>query len=101
MAKEAVEDWRQRKQANSGKVRVYGWNCTFYKTRWKKLRVGDAVEVHKDEYFPADLLLLSSSYEDGICHVDTMNLDGETNLKLKHALEVTSHLQDEDSLEKF
>ncbi|XP_068302764.1 probable phospholipid-transporting ATPase 8 [Pyrus communis] len=104
MAKEAVEDWRRRKQdieANNRKVRVYGRNYAFYETRWKKLRVGDIVKVHKDEYFPADLLLLSSSYEDGICYVETMNLDGETNLKLKHALEVTSHLQDEKSLENF
>nr|XP_007150969.1 hypothetical protein PHAVU_004G009600g [Phaseolus vulgaris]ESW22963.1 hypothetical protein PHAVU_004G009600g [Phaseolus vulgaris] len=30
-----------------------------------------------------------------------MNLDGETNLKLKHALEVTTHLHDEKSLQKF
>lgn len=93
--------WFQDIGANNRKVRVYGRNYTFYETRWKKLRVGDLVKVHKDEYFPADLLLLSSSYEDGICYVETMNLDGETNLKLKHALEVTSHLQDENSLEKF
>ncbi|XWS32761.1 hypothetical protein CRYUN_Cryun22dG0017400 [Craigia yunnanensis] len=26
--------------------------------------------------------------EDGVCYVETMNLDGETNLKLKHALEI-------------
>lgn len=70
-------------------------------TRWKKLRVGDIIKVYKDEYFPSDLLLLSSSYEDGVCYVETMNLDGETNLKLKHALEVTSHLHNEKSLQKF
>ncbi|KAK4272108.1 hypothetical protein QN277_020705 [Acacia crassicarpa] len=103
MAKEAVEDWRRRKQdieANSQKVNVLRGNI-FVETRWKKLRVGDLIKVHKDEYFPADLLLLSSSYEDGVCYVDTMNLDGETNLKLKHALEVTENLHDEKSLEKF
>ncbi|KAF5739621.1 putative phospholipid-transporting ATPase 8-like [Tripterygium wilfordii] len=100
MAKEAVEDWRRRKQdieANNRKVKVYGKNHTFYETKWKKLRVGDIVKIQKDEYFPADLLLLSSSYEDGICYVETMNLDGETNLKLKHALEETSSLRDEES----
>ena len=70
-------------------------------TRWKKLRVCDIIKVYKDVYFPADLLLLSSSYGDGICYVETMNLDGETNLKLKHALEVTIHLQDEKSLQKY
>lgn len=76
-------------------------NFAFHETRWKKLQVGDIVKVYKDEYFPADLLLLSSSYEDGICYVETMNLDGETNLKLKHALEVTSDLREEKSLKEF
>ncbi|KAF7801509.1 putative phospholipid-transporting ATPase 8 isoform X1 [Senna tora] len=104
MAKEAVEDWRRRKQdieANNRKVNVYSRNYTFVETRWKNLRVGDLIKVYKDEYFPADLLLLSSSYDDGVCYVETMNLDGETNLKLKHALEVTANLQDEKSLQKF
>ncbi|GKD00283.1 probable phospholipid-transporting ATPase 4, partial [Tanacetum coccineum] len=50
---------------------------------WKRLCVGDVVKVQKNEYSPSDLLLLSSSYEDGICYVDTMNLESETNLKIK------------------
>ncbi|KAF7819576.1 putative phospholipid-transporting ATPase 8 isoform X1 [Senna tora] len=104
LVKEAVEDWRRRKQdieANNRKVKVYTRSHSFVETRWKKLRVGDIIKVCKDDYFPADLLLLSSSYEDGVCYVETMNLDGETNLKLKHALEVTAHLNDEISFQKF
>ncbi|KAG9149640.1 hypothetical protein Leryth_022923 [Lithospermum erythrorhizon] len=103
MAKEGIEDWRRRKQnieVNNRKVLVYSKNHTFQETTWKKLRVGDLVKIRKNEYFPADLLLLSSSYEDGICYVETTNLDGETNLKVKHALEVTASLQ-EDSLQQF
>lgn len=55
----------------------------------------------KDEFFPADLLLLSSSNDDEICYVETMNLDGETNLKRKQCLKMTSGLQTEHSLKKF
>lgn len=80
---------------------MYHKNHTFQETRWKKLRVGDIVKVSRDEYFPADLLLLSSSYEDGFCYVETRNLDGETSLKSKLALEVTSSLREEESLKKF
>ncbi|KAI8031983.1 putative phospholipid-transporting ATPase 8 [Camellia lanceoleosa] len=105
MIKEAVEDWTRQKQdieANNRKVKVYdNKSGTFYETKWKKLRVGDLVKVCKDEYFPADLFLLSSSHEDGICHVETTNLDGETNLKVKHSLDVTAPLRDESSFQKF
>ncbi|KAL5725142.1 P-type phospholipid transporter [Ranunculus cassubicifolius] len=104
MAKEAVEDWRRRKQdieANNRNVRVYGKDHKFHETKWKKVRVGDIVKVEKDEFFPSDLLLLSSSYEDGICYVETMNLDGETNLKVKQSLDATCSLHDEYSLQTF
>ncbi len=43
----------------------------------KDLKVGDYVKISKDEPFPADVLLLSSSADTGIAFVDTMNLDGE------------------------
>lgn len=86
---------------NNRKVKVHRENGIFEYTEWKNLRVGDIVKVEKDEFFPADLLVLSSSYEDAICYVETMNLDGETNLKLKQALEVTSDLQDESSFRDF
>ncbi|ONK66265.1 uncharacterized protein A4U43_C06F5920 [Asparagus officinalis] len=104
MVKEAVEDWRRRQQdreMNNRKVKVHLGEGNFKHTEWKNLRVGDIVKVEKDNFFPADLVLLSSSYEDAICYVETMNLDGETNLKLKQSLEATSSLQDESSFQHF
>ncbi|KMS97426.1 hypothetical protein BVRB_5g127060 isoform B [Beta vulgaris subsp. vulgaris] len=65
------------------------------------LRVGDIVKVEKDEFFPADLILLSSSYDEAICYVETTNLDGETNLKLKQALEVTIGLNEDSMFQTF
>ncbi|CAO2840231.1 unnamed protein product [Amaranthus hypochondriacus] len=104
MFKEAVEDWRrfiQDMKVNSRKVSVHKGDGVFKDTQWQKVCVGDVVKVKKDEFFPADLLLLSSSYEDGICYVETMNLDGETNLKIKRAPEVTSPMDDDSSFKEF
>jgi magnesium-transporting ATPase (P-type) len=50
---------------------------------------------------PADLLFLSTSDELGVCHVETANLDGETNLKLKNCLKRTSHAHTADQLVDF
>ncbi|KAJ0576453.1 putative P-type phospholipid transporter [Helianthus annuus] len=104
MAKEAVENWHrfmQDMKVNMRKVLVHSGDGVFVRKPWMKLEVGDVVKVEKDEFFPADLLFLSSSYEDGICYVETMNLDGETNLKVKRSLEVTLPLDDDASFKDF
>ncbi|WVZ18018.1 hypothetical protein V8G54_005340 [Vigna mungo] len=104
MGKEAVEDWRRKKQdidMNNRKVKMHHGDGVFDYSKWKDLKVGDIVKVEKDEFFPADLILLSSSYDDAICYVETMNLDGETNLKVKQALEETSKLQEDSSYQNF
>ncbi|CAE5957763.1 unnamed protein product [Arabidopsis arenosa] len=104
MLKEALEDWSRFMQdvkINARKVYVHKSDGEFRRRKWKKISVGDIVKVEKDGFFPADLLLLSSSYEDGICYVETMNLDGETNLKVKRSLEVTLSLDDYESFKDF
>ncbi|CAI5499201.1 unnamed protein product [Closterium sp. Naga37s-1] len=104
MIKEAIEDWRRYladDEVNKRKVLRHEGEGRFEPCEWKAVRVGDVVKVLKDEFFPADLLMLASSYPDGICYVETMNLDGETNLKLRKALERTLPLEDPEALAKF
>ena len=48
-----------------------------------------------DSFFPADLLLLASANADGTAYVETVNLDGESNLKIKKALDATRQLSDD------
>ena len=48
----------------------------------KKIAVGDIVCVRADQDFPCDLVMLTSSDREGQCHIQTANLDGETNLKV-------------------
>ena len=58
----------------------------FKKDYWKSVQVGDFVRIYNDDPIPADIVILSTSDPDGACYVETKNLDGETNLKVRQAL---------------
>lgn len=58
----------------------------YVKTLWKHVRVGDIVHLSCNEVIPADILVLRSSDEQGLCYIETANLDGETNLKQRQVV---------------
>lgn len=96
--KEGYEDLQRRKSdqfENNREVTVLSFDMTGgggkeakeTKTRSKYLKPGDIVKLEGTVPAPADLLLvLTSMYSDGNkCYVETANIDGETNLKLREA----------------
>ncbi|KAK4399758.1 Phospholipid-transporting ATPase 3 [Sesamum angolense] len=113
LIKEAWEDWKRFQNdmaINNSTVEVLQDQKWVF-TPWKKLQVGDIVKVKQDGFFPADLLFLASTNPmvsatlrfvlfalirdiyayplEEVAHNLTANLDGETNLKIRKALEKT------------
>jgi phospholipid-transporting ATPase len=67
-------------------------NGQWSNVKWKNLAVGDIVKVLNNNFFPADLVQLSSSEPQGISFIETSNLDGETNLKIRQGIPETSRI---------
>ena len=92
--KELVEDWKRKtqdKELNKSKTQVLV-GTSFEERRWLNVKVGDIIRVQSEEPFPADLILMASSEPEGLCYIETANLDGETNLKIKQAIPETAEL---------
>lgn len=98
--KEIVEDFQRHKDGN----RINNRNVEvlqdgkWVKKKWHQVKIGDIVKVHNTDAFPADLILFSSSEEQGMCYIETSNLDGETNLKIRQSLLLTSSAKEPEDL---
>lgn len=67
-------------------VKTVPGKAKFKRDFWKNVQVGDFVRIYNEDQIPADIVILSTSDPDGACYVETKNLDGETNLKVRQAL---------------
>ncbi|KAJ2198379.1 hypothetical protein GGH18_001020, partial [Coemansia sp. RSA 530] len=77
-------------------------SCRWKKKRWENVQVGDLLMICKDDWIPADCVVVASTGFDGTCFVETAALDGETTLKQKQALEATnSAVQTAEQLAAF
>ena len=96
--KDGLEDYRryQSDVEENGRMTEI-WNSTtgqFDRVSWADVMVGSLVRVTATDdgcspMIPSDLVLLVTSSADGTCFLETMNLDGETNLKQRQASEET------------
>lgn len=63
------------------KAALRSTDLTTKKVQWRNIRVGNIIKLECDEWVPADMILLTSTSDLGETFVETMALDGETNLK--------------------
>ncbi|XP_009698216.1 PREDICTED: phospholipid-transporting ATPase IB-like, partial [Cariama cristata] len=100
--KEIIEDYKRHKadSAVNKKKTIVLRNGMWQNIMWKEVAVGDIVKVTNGQHLPADMIIISSSEPQAMCYIETANLDGETNLKIRQGLSQTASLQSREELMK-
>ncbi|XP_059080980.1 phospholipid-transporting ATPase ID-like isoform X1 [Tigriopus californicus] len=96
-----VQRHRTDNQVNNRRSKVLRKGC-LVEEKWHRVQVGDVIRMENNQFVAADILLLSSHNPNGLCYIETAELDGETNLKARQSEELTNQLgQNENALSQF
>ncbi|XP_039128740.1 phospholipid-transporting ATPase 1 [Dioscorea cayenensis subsp. rotundata] len=89
--KDAYEDFRRHRsdRIENSRLALALDNLSFVHKCWKDLRVGEVIKISANDTIPCDMVLLSTSDPTGVAYLQTINLDGESNLKTRYAKQET------------
>lgn len=98
--KDGYEDWRRHRSDRNENNReaLVLQSDQFQLKKWKNIRAGEVVKICSDDTIPCDMVLLGTSDPSGIAYIQTMNLDGESNLKTRYARQETASTVFEGSI---
>ncbi|KAL6139021.1 hypothetical protein ACLB2K_064299 [Fragaria x ananassa] len=90
--KDGYEDWRRHRSDNyeNNRESLVLQSGQFQVKKWKNIQVGEVLKICADDTIPCDMVMLGTSDPSGIGYIQTMNLDGESNLKTRFARQETS-----------
>ncbi|XP_074277220.1 phospholipid-transporting ATPase 1-like [Silene latifolia] len=98
--KDGYEDWRRHgsdRNENNREALVLQ-SGLFENKKWKHIQAGEIVKIFADETIACDMVLVGTSDPSGIAYIQTMNLDGESNLKTRYARQETALVVAEEGI---
>ncbi|XP_020237466.1 phospholipid-transporting ATPase 1 isoform X2 [Cajanus cajan] len=101
--KDGYEDWRRHRSDRNENNResLVLQSGDFRSKKWKRIQAGEVVKIFSDETIPADMVLLGTSDQSGLAYIQTLNLDGESNLKTRYARQETASAVSSEACDVF
>lgn len=99
--KDAYEDYRRHRsdRIENNLLALVLVDGQFQEKKWKEIKVGEIIKISSSGSIPCDMVLLSTSDPTGVAYIQTINLDGESNLKTRYAKQETQmKMPEKDSI---